>query len=105
MNETERRVQLQTEFETFLGTRNVYFQPPESKKLSYPCIIYYKTRMPVRYANDSVYKKMQCYTVTVVDKDPDSMIADRMIEQFKYCSIESYYRSENLNHTKLTLFY
>jgi hypothetical protein len=74
-------------------------------KMQYPCILYFKSKLPVRYANDGIYKKMQCYSVTVVDKNPDSMIADRMIEAFKYCSIESYYRSDNLNHTKLTLFY
>ena len=105
MNSEERRLKLQQELETFLNSRNVYFQPPESMKINYPCILYFKTRMPVNYANESVYKNKQCYSVTVVDKDPDSMIAEDMMKSFPYCSIESYYRSDNLNHTKLTLYY
>lgn len=34
------RLNLHEEFATLLGSNNVYFQPPESVKLNYPCIKY-----------------------------------------------------------------
>ena len=103
--EKTRRLKLQGEFETVLGSRNVYFQPPEDMKLQYPCIIYFKSTFPIRYANNSFYGMRQGYTVTVVDKDPDSEIPYDILKHFEYCKIDSFYKSENLNHTKLTLYY
>ena len=38
----DRRLQLHEELCSVLGSRNVYFQPPETIKLTYPCIIYSK---------------------------------------------------------------
>lgn len=105
MTESEKRLQLQSKFEEILGSRNVYFQPPETMKIKYPCIIYYKNAYPVRYADDQVYKAKQNYTVTVVDSDPDSEIHYNIQNAFQYCRVDSYYRSNNLNHTKLTLYY
>ena len=103
--EKTKRIQLQNELEDVLGSKNVYFQPPESMKLQYPCIIYFKTNVPLRYANNKVYHMKQGYTVTVVDKDPDSEIPFDITKHFEYCRIDSFYKSENLNHTKLTLYY
>ena len=38
--DTSRLLNLHDEFIQILGTQNVYFQPPASTKLKYPCIIY-----------------------------------------------------------------
>lgn len=103
--ESTKRLQLQQELETLLNSRNVYFQPPETMKLKYPCVVYFKSNVSPRYANDKIYNKTQGYTLTVVDSDPDSEIPYDILNHFKYCRIDSYYRSENLNHTKLTLYY
>lgn len=103
MNEKERRLELQTKLETVVA--NVYFQPPETMKLKFPCIVYFKVSPDVRHANNKVYNYKQCYTLTVVDKDPDSSIPEEILNGFKYTRIDSYYRQDNLNHTKLTLYY
>ena len=36
----DRRLELQSELEKILGSRNVYYQPLPSLKLQYPCIVY-----------------------------------------------------------------
>lgn len=105
MTEPERRVELQLKLEAILGSKNVYFQPPETMKLNYPCIIYFKNAPLARYANDAIYKRKQSYTVTVVDKNPDSELGYMISDSFQYCKIDSNYKSDNLNHTKLTLYY
>lgn len=105
MAEVDKRLELQQKFEDILGTRNVYFQPPETMKMQYPCIVYFKTSTPARYANDKVYKYDQSYTVTYVDKDPDAEMPFTILKSFPHARIDSFYKSEGLNHTKLTIFY
>ena len=53
-----------------LGTTHVYFQPPASVRMSFPCIIYSLKDIDAKYADDLTYHNLKCYTVTVVDRDP-----------------------------------
>ncbi len=51
-----------------LGSNNVYYEPPESVKLNYPCIVYYLSRMHNRGANNRpTYIRYDSYTVTYID--------------------------------------
>ena len=38
-----------------LGSRNVYFQPPESVKMCYPAIVYARNGIKPTYENIGVY--------------------------------------------------
>ena len=49
------RLELQTLLEEILGSRNVYFQPPESVKMNYPAIVYSLDDIENSFANDGVY--------------------------------------------------
>ena len=69
-----RQQELQTLFESILGNRNVYFQPPETVKLKYPCIIYSRDIIRNLNANDKPYKINEGFSVTYIDKDPVSEI-------------------------------
>ena len=59
MDDFERRLQLQSKLEEVIGSRNVYFQPPETMRLEYPCIVYFKNALPVNYANNKIYKLVE----------------------------------------------
>ena len=87
-----------------LGSRNVYYQPPESVKMEYPAITYSKTNIPVTYANGSVYSKNTCYEIIVIDKKPDNEVINKLLE-LSYCSYDRSYKADNLNHDVLTLYY
>src|SRR5699024_12019571 len=50
------------------------------------------------YGNDHYYIKTQGYQITVVDPDPDSLIADDLEDHFTYCAISQYFVNDNLNH-------
>lgn len=104
MTETERRYELNSLFKEILGSNFVYYQPPENLKLQFPCIIYSLGNKDVKYANDAKYRKMRKYTVTVVDKNPDSEIP-LMVEELPFCTFDRMYASDNLYHTVYTLFY
>ncbi len=97
------RLDLHAELLTFLP--NVYFQPPSTIQMTYPCIVYNKTGKDKQFANDGVYLSRQEYRVMVIDKDPDSVVADNIEEYFEHCAISQYYTVDNLNHTTLNLYY
>lgn len=98
------RVDLQYELESILGSRQVYFSPPESIKMSYPAIIYDLNRIDVIHANDKKYGKNRQYTVTLMDYDPDSEFVDKILD-LPYCSMKTSYAKDNLKHFIFTLYY
>lgn len=87
-----------------LGSRNVYFQPPESVKLSYPCIIYERNSGRDFRADDSLYNYRKSYSLTVIDKNPDSTIPDALL-YLPMCSFDRFFASDNLNHWTFTIYY
>ena len=100
------RVDLQTKLETILGSRNVYCQPPASTKIQYPCIIYKKNVMDAMYADNCKYGKSQNYTITVVYKDPDSDLPDKVFSSFDFCSPNTpTYVADNLYHDVFTIYW
>lgn len=98
------RLNLQTELETILSSRNVYFQPPSSVRMQYPAIVYSRKDIEKRSANDGIYQKLPSYEVILIDKNPDSKFADKILE-LPYCSFDRHYESDNLNHDVFTLYY
>lgn len=99
------RLKLHEEFCEILGTREVYFQPPESRKMQYPCIRYKLSAPNVKRADNCIYLSIDKYEVTVIDYDPESTIPDTIVARFAYASIDRRYTADNLNHTVLTLYY
>lgn len=99
------RLELQSELERILGSGNVYFQPPEGYKLSYPCILYEKSSVRSIYADDVTYLKHPTFTVTVIDRDPDSDIPDRLLS-LRGAKFDRHFTNDNLHHNviSLTLF-
>ena len=51
------RLDLQAIFEKILGSRNVYFQPPESVKLNYPAIVYAIKDIETTFDDNKAYLK------------------------------------------------
>lgn len=87
-----------------LGSRNVYYSPPESVKIKYPAIVYSRSDINNKFANDSVYKQSHVYSITVIDDDPDSEIVERM-SSIPKCKFDRHFVSDNLNHDVFTLYY
>ena len=99
------RLELQTELETFLGSTNVYFQPPESVKLKYPCIIYNLSSFDLKKADNIIYNKKDTYNIKIVHYDPDNTLKDEILNKFEYISPTSFYVVDNLYHYTYTLKY
>lgn len=98
------RLELQTKLEELLGSENVYYQSPESIKMEYPAIVYTKRNIQSRFANNKSYSQMTSYDITVIDKRPDNEVIRKLLE-LPYCSFDRHFKSSNLNHDVLTLYY
>lgn len=98
------RLDLHEELCDILGSRNVYFQPPESLKMKYPAIVYSRDNIDNKFADDNVYMQACRYRVTVVDANPDSEIVER-VSKMPSCAFNRHYAASNLNHDVFTLYY
>lgn len=98
------RLELQSKLEDLLGVKHVYYQPPESIKLEYPAIVYSKSMIDKRSANDSGYNLNTRYELIVIDKRPDNPVIEKLLA-LPYCSYNRSYKSDNLNHDVLTIYY
>ena len=100
-----RRLQLQAELEELLGSRNVYFQPPESKKLKYDCIIYNRDNVASTKADNHNYLNVNRYNVMFLSRDPDNEMPIKILEHFEYCTYSRHYVADNIYHDVFTLYY
>lgn len=98
------RLELQSVLEGFLGSTNVYYQPPASVKMNYDAIKYSKKNINIAYANNSKYSFMNCYEITLITRRPDSDVIDKILS-LPFSSFDRYYPADNLNHYVFTLYY
>lgn len=87
-----------------LGSGNVYFQPPESQKLSFPCVVYRLDDQNDIYADDQTYRRLKRYSLTYITKDPDDPKVDSF-DDLRYCSMNRAFTSDNLNHYVYTIYH
>ena len=98
------RLKLHEELVELLGSRNVYYQPPESVSMSYPAIVYSKLQIGNKFANNNVYAQSHSYRIIVIDSDPDSIIMEKM-SFFKTARFERHYAANGLNHFVFGIVY
>lgn len=96
------RVELQELLKEYCDT--VYFQPPSSIRINYPCIVYNRSTDYINRANDKLYMQEKMYRVTVMDKNPDSDIADRL-QELPWAVIISRDVIDNIYQTTLNIYY
>lgn len=87
-----------------LNSRSCYFQPPSSVRMQYPAIRYSIKDVEKRSADDIAYRKLPCYELILIDKNPDSEFIEKLLD-LPYCSYDRHYESDNLNHDVFTLYF
>lgn len=98
------RPSLQALFEDILESPNVYNDPPESVRMSYPAIKFVRSKIDNTFANDKVYKQDDRYDVIAIYRDPDDELP-RKISRLPRCVHDRHYISDNLHHDAFTLYY
>lgn len=96
------RLELQTLLEEL--TEHVYFQPPSNIQMQYPCVVYARDGSSVDHANNDLYRRAKRYMVTIIDRDPDTELADK-VEELPYSAFDRFFAADDLNHYVFTLFF
>lgn len=84
--------------------RHVYYQPPSNIKIAYPCIVYSMSDIDTKFADNIPYIRQKRYDLTVIDKDPDSMIVDK-VGNLPRCTFDRSYVADNLYHWTFSIYY
>lgn len=99
------RSQLSEILNKLIGTpKRVYFQPPATIKMAYPCIVYKLNDLDAEFADNSPYALTKKYVVMLVTKDPDP---DLLLEigQLPMCTMNRAYSVDNLYHYVFDLYF
>ena len=98
------RLTLQSKLEGLLGSRNVYYDPPENLAMEYDAIKYSKKPSRGRFADDARYSKLNCYELIVIARKSDHPVIEKLLD-LPYCSHDRHYKADNLAHDIFTLYY
>ena len=97
-----RRLDLHTKLEALCP--HVYFQTPPAMAMEYPAIVYKRDYDDAKFANNGVYSRTKRYQVTVIDRDPDSVIPDQ-VAVMPLCRFNRAFAADGLNHDVFELYF
>ena len=98
------RLGFRTYLKNHVTVPNLYFQPPESEKLKYPCIIYSMNDADIEHADNLNWRITPGYQLILVDKNPDSKYVQELLSMPR-CRFDRHYTADNLNHWAFTARY
>lgn len=96
------QLEFQALLETLEGPEEVYFQPPTT--LVYPCIKYEIDEDYVSHADNVLYWDKNRYSVTVIDRNPNSLIP-RQVRALPYSRFDRKFVKDNLHHTVYQIYF
>lgn len=97
------RIDLDNVLRAIIAPGKVYYQPPSSIKIEYPCIIYGISTGIVRHANNAPYSYKKRYQVTLISKNPDDLVHDK-IAKLSGCRFDRRFISDNLYHDNFVIY-
>ena len=100
-----RRIDLHERLCELLGSRQVYYQQPETRKMHYPAIVYDRSRINQVFADDLTYLGRKQYTLTLIYEDPDSDLPDKILSGFSLISHNRAFNADNLHHDVYELYW
>lgn len=79
-----------------------HFQPPSNVRMIYPAIVYELSDIPIWHADNKSYHAEDVYTLTLIDKNPDSKYLEKL-KVTPNVSFSDFYVGDNLNHWIFTI--
>ena len=89
---------LKNEWEAAFGIK-IYYEPPESIKLTYPCAIMSRGNIQFADANNYKYLKTVRYSLTYITKTINDPLADTIAEYDHMVHGDSYTSDHLYHHT------
>ena len=100
----DRRLEFQAALEALLGSENVYFQPPNGLQMAYPCIVYDINDEYTRFADNLAFKAVWGYSVTSIDRNPDSEIPGKL-RRMANSRFSRAFNSDGLHHVVYNIYF
>ena len=88
----------------YVTVPHFYFQPPENKKISYPCVIYKVSRADTNHASNIPYHVSPIYEVVLIDQNPDSIHFEELLRVPRGKLVRTY-EVDGLNHWVFQIYY
>lgn len=83
---------------------HVYFQPPESLKMEYPCLVYELEDVNIKFADNGPYSLWDRYQVTLIRHDPDSTVIRKLLS-LPHSSFSRHFATSGLNHDVFVIYH
>lgn len=87
-----------------IGSNNVYFQPPDNMKISYPCVVYELEGFWGKNADNRNYHRRRYYHMIYITRNPDDPVIEKL-EDLPACAMGRPYDNDNLHHYPYTIYY
>ena len=81
----------------------IYFDPPEGKKIVYPAIIYERQKVNTTNADNKKYFVWDRYQLTYISKRRDDPMLDRILS-LPYCEHDRPFKKDDLYHDVFTIY-
>lgn len=104
MSTLDRRPQFDEILKALDNTIKVYFQPPASMTMVYPCIVYQRDPGSTKFANNKPYNFEQQYQVSLISRSPDESVKEKLAALPK-SSHSRFYVADNLNHDVFSIYF
>lgn len=73
--------------------------------MKYPCIVYSRSADFTTRSNDRLYFATRRYDLTLIGFKVTDEISDEMRAYFPMCEVTQHYVADNLNHTKMKVYF
>lgn len=72
--------------------------------MTYPCIVYKRDYVTSIFADNNVYRQAKRYSVTAIDRNPDSDIPDKLAA-LPLSKFTRYFSADNLHHDVYDIYF
>lgn len=99
-----KRLKLQNQLESILGSSNVMFEPTDHTMFTYPVIVYNRTTPNINYADNLAYLYKDSFEATFISKSGITDIPRRLVTEIPMCSEDRSFVTDGLHHYVVKIF-
>ena len=89
--------------ELFDYPEHIYFDPPESKKLAFPAIVYTRAAVDTINADNCKYLVYDRYQITYIHKDKDDETVEKILD-LPRCEHDREFTQNDMYHDVFTIY-
>ena len=95
--------ELRTDIQTIISSENVYFNPPEKHKITYPAALIQLNDISTQHGSNIRYTSFYQYKITLITLTEPLEFIKKILE-LPYCSYNTSFISDKLYHTVFTIY-